>query len=428
MLCEDALLEILSRLPVKSLKRFMCVSKYFQSIILDARFLRMHLENSRKRTHFLLSYLSEGKTSGFLIPLPISSLLEDSTPLFNADIINGSKPQREMYKVIGSCNGLVCLTKWNRMLPDILYLWNPATKALIQNPYPPHSEQLSLKLHEKENVVMVGFGYDNSRHSYKVVAIFGHMMDFEGDNHPFRSVICNLNDKIGWKDIQDFPVDPTAMKGNGIYLNNTLNWLGSPYCNIYDEDGSYILFDEVVIVSLDLETEIYKQILLPSKLNGVSVGDFCFRVGKLHCNEAPLIGVLSGCLSLFLHNRKKKRLSIWQMKEFGNQQSWTLLLNVSLRDLGFNTIRSPTNFGYDYYLWTLENQHFSCSYSNFLPLCLIENDRDIVIIHGSFQGCVKQTIVYNLRDKTMTSKKMVHNLRWIYPLDYVESLVSPLLD
>jgi len=72
MLCEDMLLEILSRLPVRSLKRFMCVSKNFQSIILDARFLRMHLQNSRKRTNIMLSYSNKGKT--YVDASPISSL------------------------------------------------------------------------------------------------------------------------------------------------------------------------------------------------------------------------------------------------------------------------------------------------------------------------------------------------------------------
>jgi len=433
MLCEDMLLEILSRLPVRSLKRFMCVSKNFQSIILDARFLRMHLQNSRKRTNIMLSYSNKGKT--YVDASPISSLIEDSTPFFTANTINGSKPQRNKYQVLGSCNGLVCMIKWDQNVPDIFYLWNPATatKVLIPNSHPPHSRHLPLKFHENEYMAMVGFGYDNSRDSYKVVAIVGHL-NSEGDNHPFRSVIYNLNDnKIGWKDIQDFPVDPTGTEGDGIYLNNTLNWLGSPYCNNYDyDDDRYISFDEVLIASLDLETEMYTQILLPGELNGVSIEDFSFPFDQLHCNEAPIIGVLGGYLSLFLHNHTTKYLIIWQMKEFGNQQSWTLLLNASLQDLGLQTIRFPTKSYHEYYLWrisTLGNQHFSYNYySNLLPLCMIENDRDIVIIHCAFQGFVKETIVYNLKDKTVTSKKMADNLQWIYPFDYVESLVSPTLE
>jgi len=57
---------------------------------------------------------------------------------------------------------------------------------------------------------------------------------------------------------------------------------------------------------------------------------------------------------------------------------------------------------------------------------MIENDRDIVIIDNSFQRRVEQLIIYNLRDKTVTFKKMRDNLRWIYMFDYVESLISPI--
>jgi len=337
--CKDMVMEILSRLPVKSLLRFMCVSKYFQSLILDPHFM-----NSRKSINFLLSYFNESRTSCFFVPSPIRSLfehstsfyassLEDSTPFFPIDIMYQSFPQRNKYRVLGSCNGLVCLAICNITGPIILHLWNPATKVVFENL---HSMS---ELPNNINFVMLGYGYDNSRHAYKVVAIVNYL----NSNHPFRSLIWNLNDESGWREIQDFPANPTIVEGNGIYLNNTLNWLGLPNYNYNDIDVRDISFDKVVIVSLDLETETYTQMLVPHELNGVIIRDFCFFDEHLHSNEAPLIGVLGGCLSLFLHNHMTKHLSIWQMKEFGNQRSWTLLLNTSFQDLGVNSIQLPPN-------------------------------------------------------------------------------------
>ncbi|QCE12079.1 hypothetical protein DEO72_LG10g3320 [Vigna unguiculata] len=416
VLCENILLEILSRLRVKSLKRFMCVNKFFQSLILDPCFVTMHLQNSRKNTNFLLKYLDGDKTSRSVIAPPINSLFEDSNPLFLD--IHGSTLQRNKYQVIGSCNGLVCLAIWrNRKGPSMFQLWNPATKKYVTYP------NSSLKVFKEEKVAMLGFGYDNSTHTYKVVAIVSHMDSKY--SRSFRSVICSLNDESNWRDIQNFPVNPAGVEANGIYLNNTINWLGRPNSND-SKYHSYVRFDKVVIASLDLETETYTEMLLPHELKGVFIRHLCFPCGQLHCNEVPLIGVLSGCLSLFLRNRETRHLSIWQIKEIENQKSWILLLNISFHDLGVNTI--PTKFDHEYDLWTTlrVDQHFFCSDNNLLPLCMVENDRDIVIIRSSFQGHVKQTIIYNLRDETVIVRKMAANLRWIYPFDYVESLVSPI--
>ncbi|WVZ04822.1 hypothetical protein V8G54_018168 [Vigna mungo] len=105
------LAEILSRLPIKSLMRFKCLSKYFQSFISDPRLGKMHLQKSPKTPNFLLSYRIEGKKISYLVPSPISSLIEDSQHKRSCivDIIKGSKPHRKKDRVLGSCNGLVCL-------------------------------------------------------------------------------------------------------------------------------------------------------------------------------------------------------------------------------------------------------------------------------------------------------------------------------
>jgi len=49
---------------------------------------------------------------------------------------------------------------------------------------------------------MLGFGYDNSRDTYKLVAIVGHLYL---EKYLFMSLICNMEDKSGWRDIQNFP-------------------------------------------------------------------------------------------------------------------------------------------------------------------------------------------------------------------------------
>ena len=52
---EDAILNILYRLPVKDMQRYMCVSKPWCSLIDDPHFIRTHLEHSMETdTHLCL--------------------------------------------------------------------------------------------------------------------------------------------------------------------------------------------------------------------------------------------------------------------------------------------------------------------------------------------------------------------------------------
>jgi len=129
MVCEDMLMEILLRLPVRSLLKFSCVSKYFQSLICNPNFVKLHLQSSPKNTNFVLCS-NRAQNSSFVFPSHISCF-EDPLSFFSADDM--PKPQRHNYHVLGSCNGLVCLLKWNDDGSNIFHLWNPTTRKLFEN-------------------------------------------------------------------------------------------------------------------------------------------------------------------------------------------------------------------------------------------------------------------------------------------------------
>jgi len=75
------------------------------------------------------------------------------------------------------------------------------------------------------------------------------------EEYLFTFSICNMENQSEWEDIQNFPADPTIMNGDGIYLNNTLNWVELLVHEHVEDDDVDLTFNDVVIVLLDLHTE-----------------------------------------------------------------------------------------------------------------------------------------------------------------------------
>ncbi|KAG2694674.1 hypothetical protein I3760_08G155600 [Carya illinoinensis] len=113
---KDLIIEILLRLPVKSLVRFRCVSKQWFSLISDPRFAKVHFKRkSDDNQRLLLS-----------TPLWLSSL-EIDAPFLRRNF----------------------------------YIWNPSTaehRKLLDPGTSPHSETYNH-----------GFGYDASTDDYKLL-------------------------------------------------------------------------------------------------------------------------------------------------------------------------------------------------------------------------------------------------------------------
>jgi hypothetical protein len=189
-LCEDLMMEILSRLPVKTLLRFRCISKSLKSLISNPPFVKLHLQRSQKNINLLLK---------FTYYLRTFSLVNNSLSTIVEDFDFGSK-LKSKFKVVGSCNGLVCLVaeySFKRSCTRYLVcLWNPSTNSKSYKVRSVHSKNICRPF------PMFGFGYDSLSDNYKVIIV--HFKNSK--NYVSIESEVNVYDKRRncWKSIQNF--------------------------------------------------------------------------------------------------------------------------------------------------------------------------------------------------------------------------------
>ncbi|XP_028068519.1 F-box/kelch-repeat protein At3g23880-like [Camellia sinensis] len=166
----DIIVDILNRLPVKSLVRFRCVCKTFRHLISNPTFISSHLLHHRTPTTAATIFTFKHRTTTSL------SLLQSPSSSQNpVNLVHPWSNHTRNLHLIGSINGLLCLCLrlsnhplyFHRRI--ILLLWNPATKLFksLRSPtiqIPPTCFHLSLGF---------GFGFHSSTSSsdYKVVRI-----------------------------------------------------------------------------------------------------------------------------------------------------------------------------------------------------------------------------------------------------------------
>jgi F-box interacting protein len=223
------------------------------------------------------------------------------------------------------------------------------------------------------------FGYDNSTDTYKVVAL-------NSDGNDVR--VFTLGDNV-WRTIKSFPVDTLLLLSssgicNGAYLSSTVNWLAC-----MRDHWIHNRVQKCVIVSLDLGTETYSQMLLPEP--------FDEKMSSVPVHLCVLKGLLC-----FYHDIKGTDFMIWQMKEFRDYKSWTPLLKVSYQNIQMN------------------HEIGRSSRLILRPLHLSENG-DTLVLKTNQED---RAILYNRRTNKAKKTRINKKIRWLM-MNYVESLVSP---
>ncbi|XP_058725771.1 F-box/kelch-repeat protein At3g23880-like [Vicia villosa] len=369
---DELIAEVLSLLKPKSVMRFKCVSKSWNSLISDPFFINMHLIKSSRSPNIILFPDDFPTTSSIAL---LNPLLDDNPSINHFPKESKYKLMKWYCHVIGSCNGLTCLVNSlpvvNSPRKNEFYLWNPSTRWVSKKPVS------FLHSYQKFNF---SFGYDSLTNKYKVLAF-----------HPNDVRILALGDNI-WRNIQSSPTplheySSFSHANHGVYLNNSLNWFAlrdnkrpNDYCR------ADLSVQQFVIISLDLRTETYTQFQFPQCFDQVPV-------------VAPIVCRLMECLC-FSHYSRWYNFDIWQMKEFGVEKSWTKLLKFNYHDLII--------------------QCGSSKLIQLFPLHVFENG-DTLILSGNHN----QLICYSSRDNRVVRQATITNSiceRMFNVKHYVESL------
>ena len=293
---EEVVLEILQRLPVKSLIRFRCVSKSWNSLIKSSAFINSHLTRSLSLSSNKLIFRQRVDKPSFYPDLECYKLIDDTIDSSSDQIQHIDCPLTCRlffhFNLIGSVNGLFCLHELERYV-----LWNPSIRKFITLP----KTCITVKTSSRN-----AFGFDPRTNDYKVVRIL-----FQDVATKIPVVeIYSLNEG-SWR---------ITRAGNsfspGFYfvewessdsVNGAVHFLGK------DRDDKSCPF----VLSIDLGDEVFRVISVPN--------------GAFSTSDYVRTTVIGGLLSLLCHDTLEntmKRCSIWVMKEYGVVDSWTKQFTV----------------------------------------------------------------------------------------------------
>ncbi|TKY68494.1 F-box/kelch-repeat protein [Spatholobus suberectus] len=338
VLPEELILGILLRVPVRSLLRFRCVCKSWKTLISDPQFAKDHLRTSTadpNMTHQRL--LSPIAFNPFkIVSFTAQSLFQNPSTPAKARCFR----MRRWNQLLGSCDGLLCMFD---VYKGGVRLWNPSTRL--------KSKRLSISGSSNVLITYRGFGYDHVNDKYKLLVVLEDL----GQSQTVTK-ICTFGAN-SWTVLQNFPCQPTGWPGR--FVSGTLNWIAKRGASD----------DQWVILSLDLGTETYGEVLLPN-------GD-----GHKICN--PVLGVLHNCLSVCFFDSEKAHWAVWLMKEYGVQESWTKLTTIPhvVEDIETELVMIP------------EDQRGICKWNHSLdPLCISEDGVVLVRANSS------KLVLYNSND------------------------------
>jgi F-box interacting protein len=299
------IMDILSRLPIKTILNCRCVCKTWLHYISDSFFAKLHLE--RSPTSLLVKTISNNPESRSVQLVQITGkpvglrfrVVEEMKFVQEINL-----PYNNDFLIQNSCNGLLCISQtFQDGSHDDIYLCNPILGEYISIPLAAgqgtrHKSSFSL-------------GYSAITKEYKVLHTFYSKKG--PDSQPEAEIYTIGTGK--WRGIYK------ALRSLDIFMFDSFV-CGSIHWVFRDEDTSVN-----GIGSFNFENEQFSQLSLPPRYD----------------EGVVTLTVFEGCLGVsFFNTSSDPQFEIWVMKEYGNRQSWTKQFTGT--NLAFGNLYVPLIF------------------------------------------------------------------------------------
>ncbi|KAM7511391.1 hypothetical protein LguiB_010266 [Lonicera macranthoides] len=241
-LLTDVVIQILLKLPVKSLLRFKCICKYWYTLIKSHYFSSQYYHHHNNRIQLLVHHciLYIEKSAFALFPNEMLDMHQH---------LNYLHMPTYLTNVVGPVNGLFLLHKDWCSRGSHLALWNPATRKF--RTVLRLDSNLSQWFMTEENYF--GFGLDHFTNDYKVIWIryFWNEKLRVAYDPPVIGVYTLGTDSWRFFDLNSSLMPPRLNSISSIYMNGTKYWL-----SYYDHFNSSI-------VAFDIGNEVFRVIQMP---------------------------------------------------------------------------------------------------------------------------------------------------------------------
>jgi len=321
---DDLALFILSKLPLKSLKRFGCVSKSWSLLFQNPHFMNMfrtHFSSMSSSDHdggdtflFLqepeLPVTHEYRYHGAFYLLPNERFEDrirlDLPPPFQVDDSN-------IYVLSSvSVNGILCLgqdRKRGRVYSFRAVLWNPATAEF--RVIPPSPDEFAPP-YRNPVFYFHGFGYDRVREDYKVIRYisFFHLSDEEEDV-PFEDrsydpllEIYSLRSN-SWRILHVNMPDCYFEKPLGVYMDGVCHWWGKTDslnvegCLVSFDLSNELLFTTPMPLHMVVSCDVYVERQLVLLNDSIALISNYFNATTFHISILGELGVRESWINLF---------------------------------------------------------------------------------------------------------------------------------
>lgn len=235
-------MDILSRLPVRSLLRFKCASKFWKSLISEPHFKTKHWNHAKNNKKF--QKLLIGRMFPTAYDKRVGTISYYCSSLSSAQLVEGVQklgcPSNDKpcgYIMLCCCDGLSLL--WSH--GDHL-LWNLSTNESVVLP--------NLKFPPVPYTSTYGLGYDSISDDYKILTI-----DYTGYGSKLPNKIFAL--KIGsWRKIDNHPRgfrNSVSGRDSLIFFHGAFHWVNIDILSKY------------FMVSFNMSNEAYREIPLPEE-------------------------------------------------------------------------------------------------------------------------------------------------------------------